>query len=92
MSQHIGAIIQEWLRSQNLEEKIQQKSIPGYWIEIVGETVAKHAEVERVEQGKMYIRVESATWRNEVMLRREEIRSKVNAHFGAEIVREVIVR
>ncbi len=92
MSQHIGAIIQEWLRSQNLDDKLQQKSIPGYWIEIVGETVAKHAEVERVEQGKMYIRVESATWRNEVMLRREEIRAKVNAHLGAEIVKEVIVR
>ena len=92
MAQSIGAIIQEWLRSQNLEEKIQQKSIPGYWIEIVGETVAKHAEVERVDKGKMYIKVESATWRNEVMLRREEIRTKVNEHFGAEIVKEVIVR
>jgi predicted nucleic acid-binding Zn ribbon protein len=92
MAQSIGAIIQEWLRSQNLEDKIQEKSVPSYWIEIVGETVAKHAEVERVDKGKMYIKVESATWRNEVMLRREEIRTKVNEHFGAEIVKEVIVR
>jgi predicted nucleic acid-binding Zn ribbon protein len=92
MAQSIGAIIQEWLRANNLEEKIQQKSIPGYWVEIVGEALASHSEVERVDKGRMYIRVESATWRNEISMRREEIRRKVNEHFGAEIVQEVIVR
>jgi predicted nucleic acid-binding Zn ribbon protein len=88
----IGSIIQEWLRANNLEEKVREKSVPNYWVEIVGEAVASQAEVERIDKGKMFIRVESATWRNELMLRREEIRRKVNEHFGAEIIREVIVR
>lgn len=92
MAQSIGAVIQQWLKNNGLEEKLQQKSIPGYWVEIVGETVARHATVERVDRGKMIVRVESAVWRNEIMLRREEIRSKVNARFGAEIVTEVVVR
>ncbi len=92
MAQTIGAVIQEWLKKNGLEEKVQQKSIPGYWEEIVGPTVARHAEVERVDHGRMYIRVESSVWRNEIMLRREEIRSKVNQRFGSEIVREIVVR
>jgi predicted nucleic acid-binding Zn ribbon protein len=92
MAESIGAIIQQWLRANNLEEKLQQQSVPNYWIEIVGESVAKHATIERVDKGKMFVKVESAVWRNELSMRREEIRQKVNEHFGAEIVKEVIFR
>jgi predicted nucleic acid-binding Zn ribbon protein len=92
MAESIGAIIQQWLRANNLEEKLQQQSVPNYWVDIVGESVAKHASVERVDKGKMFVKVESAVWRNELSMRREEIRQKVNEHFGAEIVREVIFR
>jgi predicted nucleic acid-binding Zn ribbon protein len=92
MAESIGAIIQQWLRANNLEEKLQQQSVPNYWVEIVGESVAKHATVERVDKGKMFVKVESAVWRNELSMRREEIRQKVNEHFGAEIVKEVIFR
>ena len=92
MAESIGAIIQQWLRANNLEEKLQQESVPNYWIEIVGESVAKHATIERVDKGKMFVKVESAVWRNELSMRREEIRQKVNEHFGAEIVKEVIFR
>ena len=92
MAESIGAIIQQWLRANNLEEKLQQQSVPNYWVDIVGESVAKHATVERVDKGKMFVKVESAVWRNELSMRREEIRQKVNEHFGAEIVKEIVFR
>lgn len=92
MAESIGAVIKQWLRDNNLEEKVQESSVPGYWVEIVGETVARYATVERIDKGKMYVRVESAVWRNELAMRRDEIRQKVNERFGAEIVKEVILR
>ena len=92
MPQSLGSVIQDWLRANNLEEKVQEHSVPLYWEEIVGESVARHARVERVDKGKMFVTVESATWRVEVALRREEIRRKLNERLGAEVVKEVIVR
>jgi predicted nucleic acid-binding Zn ribbon protein len=92
MAESIGAIIKEWLRAHNLKDKLQENSVPAYWVEIVGESVAKHATVERVDKGKMFVKVESAAWRAELAMRREEIRRKVNEHFGAEVVKEVIFR
>ena len=92
MAQTIGSIIKEWLRANGLEEKVQQKDVPNYWVEIVGEAVAKHAEIERIDKGKMFVKVTSAVWRNEIALRREDIRRKVNERFGAEIVKEIVVR
>jgi predicted nucleic acid-binding Zn ribbon protein len=92
MAQSIGSVIQEWLRKSGLEEKVQQQRVPAYWEEIVGETIAGHCSVERVDRGRMFIAVTNATWRNEIMLRRDEIRRRVNEHLGAEVVKEVIVR
>ena len=92
MVQSIGSVIKEWLKANNLEEKVQEQSIPAHWAEIVGESLARHAKVERVDKGKMFLRVESAAWRTEVVLRREEIRAKVNDRLGAEVVKEIVVR
>jgi len=92
MAETIGSLIQQWLRSNNLEEKLQESSVPAYWIDIVGEAVARQAHVERIDKGRMFIRVESAVWRNELAMRREEIREKVNERFGAEVVKEIVLR
>ncbi len=92
MAESIGSVIQQWLRAHNLEAKLEESTVPSYWEEIVGEAVARHATVERIDKGKMFVRVESAVWRNELAIRREEIRQKVNERFGAEIVKEIVLR
>jgi predicted nucleic acid-binding Zn ribbon protein len=92
MAQTIGAAIKEWLRANGLDQKVQEHSVPGYWQEVVGEAVARHARVEKVENGRIFVSVESAAWRSEVMLRREEILQRLNERLGAEIVKELIVR
>ncbi len=92
MADSIGSIIQQWLRQNNLEEKLHETSIPQYWLEIVGESVARHAKVETIDKGRMFVRVESAVWRNELVMRREEIIRKVNEYFGAELIKELVLR
>ena len=91
MAESIGSIINQWLRDNNLEEKFREKSVPDYWIDIVGEAIARHTSVERVEHGRMVIRAESPAWKQEIINRREDIRDKVNKRFGAEVVTEVFV-
>lgn len=92
MAESLGSLIQQWLRANNLEAKANESAVPAYWVEIVGESVARQTVVERIERGRMFVRVESAVWRNELALRREEIRAKVNERFGAEVVKEIILR
>jgi predicted nucleic acid-binding Zn ribbon protein len=92
MAQSLGSIIKEWLRANNLDVPMKEHSVPGYWPEVVGATLARHATVERLDRGALFVHCESAAWRTEVMLRREEIRARINERLGAEIVREIIVR
>ena len=92
MAKTVGAAIKEWLRAQGLEDKVQEHSVPGYWPEVVGEAVARHAKVERIENGRLFVSVESASWRTEIMLRREDILARLNERLGAEIIKEIVVR
>ncbi len=92
MAETIGSLIREWLRANNLEQKVQETSVPDYWVEIVGESVARQTEVERIDKGRMFVRVANAVWRKELSMRREEIRAKVNERFGTEIIKEIILR
>lgn len=91
MAASLSTIIQEWLRENGLEEKFREQSVPDYWTEIVGEGLARHAHIERVAHGRMIIRAENPTWKQEILHRREDIRRKVNERFGAEVVTEVFV-
>ena len=91
MAESLGSIITRWLRENDLEGKFRENSVPDYWVEIVGEAIARHAKLERVEHGRMVIRAENPTWKQEIIMRREDIRSKVNARFGTEIVTDVYV-
>jgi predicted nucleic acid-binding Zn ribbon protein len=90
--QTIGAAIKEWLKANGFDQKVQEHSVPGYWEEVVGESFARHARVEKVENGRLFVSVESAAWRTEIMLRREEILGRLNERMGAAIVKEIIVR
>lgn len=91
MAEELGAVIRAWLRENGLEAKFREQSVPDYWVDIVGEKLARHATVERVAHGRMVIRAENPTWKQELLSRRETIRSKVNERFGTEVVREIYV-
>lgn len=91
MAHSIGKVISEWLKENNLENKVRENSVPDYWREIVGDALASHSSVERVSGGRMVVRAENPTWRLEILNRREEIRQKVNERLGADVISEIFV-
>lgn len=62
------------------------------WPEIVGEAISRRAKATRLEHGKLYVSVDRATWRNELMLRKNDILRKVNAAARRKIVSDIIFR
>lgn len=92
MAESLGSIIQQWLRDNGYEEKVRENAVPDYWTEIVGEAVARQTRVERIERGTMFVSVQSSVWRNELVIRRDEIIAKINDRFGARVVTEIVFR
>jgi hypothetical protein len=61
------------------------------WSEIVGPSVAAHAEPSSLKGGVLRVRADSPAWATEIDYLRDKIKSAVNEKVSIELVREVRV-
>lgn len=92
MTQSLGDLLKGVVQKYRLQDELNKSRIPRFWAELVGERVARMTEVRSFENGVLRIHVHEAPWRNELMLRREELRSQLNARLGSDMVREIVLR
>ncbi len=88
----LSVLLHKFLRERGLEQKLKELSVPQYWRDTVGEQIDKVSVVKYFENGQLFVEVRAAVWRTELLLRREDIRRKINERCGMELVREIIIR
>ena len=80
--ENIGQIIRRVLARQGMEKGIKEGEVLSEWEDIVGSSVAKHAEAIALESGILFVKVNDSTWRNELSLMSEELKGKINDRFN----------
>lgn len=84
--------LEQMLKAYGIDSKVKSYSVVVEWAEIVGEKIAKHSTAERMESGKLIVRVHSSAWRQELQFQKLEIIKKINLKYGGEIVKDIIFR
>lgn len=84
-----GAVLRDLVARLELRERLQEYSVWPVWTEVVGELLASKAEPIRIEHGKLFVRVASSTWMQELQFLKEEIRERLNRRVGAPIVSDL---
>lgn len=87
--QSLKITIDNLLRRYGIDNAIAQNNALNVWSEVVGKSVANHTEPERVEHGVVIVRVSSATWRQELYLKKKEIVEKINNKIGKNVIRDI---
>ena len=87
--QSLKIAIDSMLRKLGIDNAIAQNNALNIWNEIVGETVAKNTEPDRVEHGVIIIKVSSPTWRQELYFQKKEIIQKINNKIGKSVIRDI---
>ena len=77
--------------SYGLREKLDEREVASLWDELAGGMVAKHTVAVKLRRGKLYIKVDSAPLRQELMFMREALKATVNARMKREVVQEVLL-
>lgn len=80
------------LRELGIERPVRQYRLLTKWPEVVGKQIASKATPQRIERGRLYVRVTSPTWRQELTLQKAEILARLNAAAGEELLRDIIFR
>lgn len=68
------------------EEKLRRN-----WESLMGSRASGIATLEGLKGWVLRIRVESATWRNDLSYQRETLKARANEILGADLVRDVLL-
>jgi predicted nucleic acid-binding Zn ribbon protein len=90
--QHIGTILDSLFQQQGLDEAIRVHRAVVDWDCVVGDAVSRHARAVHIEHGTLIVEVESPGWMHRLQMQEEELRTRINRHFGEEIIRQIRFR
>lgn len=88
----LDSVLATVLRELGVGRRIKQLKALDIWAEVVGKQIADATNAERIDGGKLVIRVSKAPWRNELLFLKKEIIAKLNKALGEEVVKDIILR
>ncbi len=88
----LSYILERIFSDPKLKSHFIEGAISGVWNRAVGERIASVASPVSFDNGTLYVRVRSATWRNELHLMQQQIIDHVNEQLGRNEVERIVFR
>ncbi|MCK4858131.1 MAG: DUF721 domain-containing protein [candidate division Zixibacteria bacterium] len=85
----IETVLSRTIERLRLSRRLREADAVRIFKEVVGAEIAQQAEAVKIVNGKLYVRVESPTWRQELDYRKVEIAALLNQALGETVVSEV---
>jgi hypothetical protein len=88
--QRIDRIMDGLLSEKGLLTYCKEYSIINKWSHIVDNGLAKTSSCERVENGIVYVKISSASWRNEALYMKEKIIKRIHEELGCVSIKDIV--
>jgi predicted nucleic acid-binding Zn ribbon protein len=83
--------IEQMLNVYKLKRKFDETSIVLAWPEMMGRAIANRTKDIFIRDRKLFVRIESAVIKNELVMMRSNIIEKINEKAGASIIDEIVL-
>ena len=87
--ERFGSILDKSLKRLDLSPRLEEYGVWPIWNEIVGVTIARNAQPEKIRNGTLFVKVSSSTWMQELQYMKEMISQKLNQSLGKDVVRNI---
>ena len=77
--------MKETLKEFGLDKKARSYSVITQWADVVGETLAKETQPEKLDKGVLTVKVPNNIWKQELNMRKREILAKLQRAFPGEV-------
>ncbi len=91
-SQSIGEVLREYIDSMQMRRKLKESRIEKQWEEMLGKNAASLTRRIYIKNGVLYVYLNSSVLRNEILMMRETLISRINENAGEEIVTKIILK
>ena len=90
--QPLGDVLSSVIRRLGIRDKLDAARTVQAWAEVAGPQVNAVTDTAWVHHHRLYVKIHSAAWRQELHLQRRLWRDRLNEHLGAELVEEIVFR
>src|ERR1041384_5925149 len=74
----VGAGLEQSVKRLDLAPRLDEYGVWPIWREVVGRTIARNAQPEKIRNGTLFVKVSSPVWMQELQFMKEMIAEKLN--------------
>ncbi len=86
----IDRVLTRTLKGLKIDRRIKEETILLNWSKIVGDRIACYANPLRVKDSILFVRVENASWRNELIFLKAKIIKELNQSVKANVLKDIV--
>ena len=82
--------IEQMLDKYKLRNRFDQSYVVAHWDKIMGSTIAKRTKIVYIKERTLFLQIDSAPLRNELLRAKSKIIELINREMNSEIVNDVV--
>ena len=90
--QPLGDLMRELVEELGMSSRFGKATVISVWQDISGSQIGQVTESVRVEERRLVVKLNSASWRQELHLQRRLWCKKLNAGLGRPLIDEIVFR
>lgn len=91
-AEQIGMLIRQYMRQVGLESPLNEYRLIQAWRDVLGSGVAAYTSDLFIKNQTLYVHITSPVIRQELMMRRDQIKNDLNTHVGAQVIANIVFR
>lgn len=85
----LSAVLSQSLKRLDLHSRLDDYGVWPIWNDVVGKTIAKNAQPEKIRNGTLIVKVSSPVWMQQLQFMKEMIVEKLNQRLKNDTVKSV---
>ncbi len=87
--EQLKKVLKKTIENSGFKNAILQENAISIWPNVVGKNISKISKATSVDKGVLFVKVESATWKQELHMQKNEIINKINEKIGSKTIKEI---
>ena len=85
----LGAVLDQSLKRFDLSQRLDAYGVWPIWNDVVGKTIARNAQPEKIRNGTLFVKVTSPVWMQQLQFMKEMIVDKINQRLNCAAVKNL---
>jgi hypothetical protein len=87
--ERLGQVLQKSLQRLELSTRLDEYGVWPIWNDVVGPTIARNAQPEKIRNGTLFIKVTSPVWMQQLQYMKEMIAERLNQRLKTNLVKNL---